>query len=315
MFPKTKKELSSRLKKINLSEFQLSWKNFYIVPLGTSICLADLSNKEVKQFLKKQLSLYLNWKKRTLLLFLKFNLFEKKKFLLPKDVDLIRFGCREKLINFKKKEILTLTRNLREIKAKKTKKNTLNYPKIISIQDTYYKEELIWPYENINDKDAFDAFKNLIKLYKKNQKFLFIGKLISIKNKRGFGYIRIDRELEKVKHKKILCSSIQGDFWKGNLLKKKGKVFFLDFDAFGSGLLVDDLFKYFLSSQIYIKKINLSLLKKMTLLLRDTFNMSKPDFFEQINLETRMWMMNKSKKTRKSTIDTKNAFLKISKHY
>jgi len=313
MFIKTKKKVKYKLKKIQLNEFKLDKKKIYIIPLGSSICLGDLNNRKVKNFLKKKLHIYLTFKKRVLSLFLTFNIFPKKEMLLPREADLMMLGNRIKLFDFKNNKIKTLGKNSQEIKERRKYGKILNSPKIIFAGNHFFTEELIFPHNNLNEKDVLNAFEKLIEIYKKNKKFISIKNLFLLKRKRKSNYMTLDKELKKIKDKKVYCSWVHGDFWKGNLLKRNGKIFFLDLDCAGKGLIVEDLFKYFLSSQIYSGKINKNLMKKMCCKLMSSLNLSKDELLFQINLESYILMMNKNKKIKKNVLKTKENLFRIIK--
>ncbi len=311
MFRKTQKKAEFKLENANFNNFKLEKKEFHVVPLGSSICFANLSNKNAKEFLKRKLEVYTNIKKRFIKLLLRLRLFPKKELNSPKGIDILMFGNRIKLFDFNKREIQTIKENSKEVIKRGPFKKYLNMPKILLSKKNLFKERLISPCEDVDQKDILDAFKNLIVGYKRYQKITTIKKLISSKEERGFKYIKLNNFSPKKQKTKILCSKVHGDFWKGNLLKANSNILFIDFDNSGDGLVVEDLFRYFLTSKIYANSFNKRLMSQMCLLLMKSLNLEKKELISQIKLESYITALNKDKKIKKNIIKTKNIFLKV----
>jgi len=311
MFNKEKKEAFSRLKRLDLSELKLERRKLFLVPLGRSICLSDLSKPSVKNYLKKKLLLIPTWKKRLLYLLLIFNMFPKVEVYLPRDIDLVRFGCRSKLFNFNKKEVIVFDEDFREYNSKKNKKNILNFPKIIKVKKNFYIEELIWPQEKIRNRDIIYAYKKLVDIYKKTLLEISASGVISFMEERKFGRLSLVLDLDRFKLEKFKCGLVHGDFWKGNLLKKGGEMFFVDLDNFGKGLIVEDLFVFFLSGYKYKKKIDKNFMKRLTLVLKKEIKLSNKELINQTNLISTLLLIGKEEEDIKGITKTRKAFLSI----
>jgi hypothetical protein len=182
-------------------------------------------------------------------------LFPEIKVNFPKEFQLGRFGARTKLFNFQDKKVYTFTNNFREIKNRNSVKRYFNIPKIIKKRKDYFVEEFLFPYQNLNEREIYDSFEQLIKYYKYHSK-----------------------------EQKPSDTSIYGDFWKGNLIKYKGKIYFLDWDNLRKDILTTDFVCFFKMEYVYGGKINKKLIKEVAQLFMKNFGLGKKEFVSLVNL-------------------------------
>ena len=288
IFNKEKKIVLEKLSSLNLKDFELVQKKLFVVPIGcATILLADLKNEEVKKLIERFLLVYPNWKKRILLILLRLNFFSNVKVLFPKNFQLGRFRARAKFFDFHNKTVCTFTNNFeeikKEIKNRKLIRKTLNSPKIIKKRKDYFFEAFLFPYKNLNNRDILDAFKQLLEFYKKKKQKISLENFLELSENKS-NYKKKDPHQLKEYKKEVILTRVHGDIWKGNMVKFKGKIYFLECDGFKDGLLTNDFVYFFRTEYAFSKKINKNLIRKIGKLFLKEFKIENEDLNNHIKL-------------------------------